>query len=32
MPQAEHNRRIDYIEFSTTHIARTKQFYSGVFG
>jgi len=32
MPQSQHNRRIDYIEFSTTDIARTKNFYSNVFG
>jgi predicted enzyme related to lactoylglutathione lyase len=30
--QSEHDRRIDYVEFSTTDLARTKSFYSGVFG
>lgn len=32
MHQAEQNRRIDYLEFSTTDIENTKQFYSEVFG
>ncbi len=31
MSQAEQNRRIDYIEFSTTNIEDTKRFYSEVF-
>ena len=31
MSQAEQNRRIDYIEFSTTNIEDTKKFYSEVF-
>jgi predicted enzyme related to lactoylglutathione lyase len=32
MSQAEHDRRIDYIEFGATDIEATKRFYSGVFG
>ena len=32
MAQADHDRRIDYIEFGATDIARTKQFYQLVFG
>ena len=32
MPQSDHDRRIDYIEFGVTDIARTKQFYQQVFG
>jgi predicted enzyme related to lactoylglutathione lyase len=32
MSQAEHNRRIDYIEFPATTIAETKRFYSSAFG
>ena len=32
MSQAEHDRRIDYIEFPATDIAGTKTFYSAVFG
>ena len=32
MSQAEHDRRVDYIEFSTTDIEETKRFYSEVFG
>lgn len=32
MNQAEQDRRIDYIEFSTTDIESTKKFYSEVFG
>jgi uncharacterized protein len=32
MPQSDHDRRIDYIEFGATDIARTKQFYQQVFG
>ncbi len=32
MAQADHDRRIDYIEFGATDIARTKQFYQQVFG
>ena len=32
MSQAEHDRRIDYVEFGATDIEATKRFYSGVFG
>lgn len=32
MTQADQDRRIDYIEFGATDIARTKQFYQQVFG
>src|SRR5436309_6060750 len=32
MPQADQDRRIDYIEFGATDLPRTKQFYQGVFG
>ncbi len=32
MTQAEQDRRVDYIEFSTTNIEETKRFYSEVFG
>ena len=32
MSQAEHDRRMDYIEFPTTNIDETKRFYSEVFG
>ncbi len=32
MNQAEHDRRVDYIEFPTTNIDATKTFYSEVFG
>ena len=32
MSQAEHDRRVDYIEFLTTDIEETKRFYSEVFG
>jgi uncharacterized protein len=32
MSQAEHDRRIDYIELPATDIAGTKAFYSAVFG
>jgi len=32
MSHAEHDRRIDYIEFPATTIAETKRFYSAVFG
>lgn len=31
MSQAEHDRRMDYIEFPTTNIEETKSFYSKVF-
>ena len=29
---AEHDRRIDYVEFRTTDLPRTKTFYSNLFG
>jgi len=32
MSQAEQDRRVDYIEFSTTSMEETKKFYSDVFG
>ncbi len=32
MPQADHNLRIDYIEFPVLDIDAAKQFYGGVFG
>lgn len=32
MSHAEHDRRIDYIEFPVTDIAAAKQFYAEVFG
>lgn len=32
MSQVEHDRRIDYVEFLTTDVERTKRFYSVVFG
>ena len=32
MTQAEQDRRVDYIEFSTTSMEETKKFYSEVFG
>lgn len=32
MTQAEQDRRIDYIEFPTNDMAKTKAFYSEVFG
>jgi predicted enzyme related to lactoylglutathione lyase len=32
MAQGEHDKRIDYIEFSSNDIAKSKQFYSSVFG
>ena len=32
MSQAEHDRRVDYIEFAATDIEKTKTFYSEVFG
>ena len=31
MPQSDHDRRVDYIEFGATDIARTKAFYQQVF-
>ena len=32
MSQADQDRRIDYVEFSTANMEDTKRFYSGVFG
>ncbi len=32
MSQAEHDGRVDYVEFLTTNIEETKRFYSEVFG
>ncbi len=32
MTQADHDRKIDYVEFVATDIGRTKQFYQQVFG
>jgi uncharacterized protein len=32
MSSAEHDRRIDYIEFSVTSVADAKHFYGSVFG
>ncbi|MFI5279681.1 MAG: VOC family protein [Gemmatimonadales bacterium] len=32
MAQAEHDRRIDYIEFPATDVAGTRRFYERVFG
>jgi hypothetical protein len=32
MPQSEHDRQVDYIEFGATDLSRTKQFYQQVFG
>ncbi len=32
MSQADNDRRIDYVEFSSTDIGETKRFYSEVFG
>jgi hypothetical protein len=32
MSQAEHDRRIDYIEFTSTDLDASKRFYSAVFG
>jgi uncharacterized protein len=32
MTQAEHDRRVDYVEFGTTDLAATKAFYHQVFG
>lgn len=32
MPQSDHDRQVDYIEFGATDIGRTKQFYQQVFG
>jgi predicted enzyme related to lactoylglutathione lyase len=32
MSQAEHDRRVDYVEFVATDIERAKSFYTSVFG
>lgn len=32
MSQADQDRRIDYVEFSTTNLDETKSFYSEIFG
>lgn len=32
MAQADQDRRVDYIEFGATDVARTKEFYRQVFG
>ena len=32
LQSAEHDRRIDYIEFPATDVAKTKRFYTDVFG
>lgn len=32
MSQAQHDRRIDYIEINVTDVARAKQFYTDAFG
>ena len=32
MSQEDHDRQIDYIEFETTDIAQSKNFYTAVFG
>ncbi len=32
MPQGDHDRRIDYIEFGATDIGKTKEFYQRAFG
>ncbi len=32
MSQAEHDRRVDYVEFPSTDLEQTKRFYSEVFG
>ena len=32
MRQADQDRRIDYVEFSTVNMEDTKKFYSGLFG
>ena len=32
MSQEEHDRRVDYIEFTAANLERTKQFYADVFG
>jgi uncharacterized protein len=32
MAQADHDRRVDYVEFGATDIERTRRFYERVFG
>lgn len=32
MPHAKHDRRIDYVEFPSTDIPATREFYHGIFG
>ena len=32
MPQSDHDRRVDYVEFPATDLERIKAFYSTVFG
>ena len=32
MAQADHDRRVDYVEFGATDIERTQRFYERVFG
>ncbi len=32
MSRAEHDRRVDYVEFGSTDLEATKRFYSTVFG
>ena len=32
MSQADHNLRVDYVEFPSTDLQEIKRFYSGVFG
>ena len=32
MSESQQDRRIDYVEFVTTNMSKTKSFYSGVFG
>ena len=32
MSQAEHDRRVDYVEFAATDLEATKRFYTSVFG
>lgn len=32
MPQSDHDRRVDYVEFPATDLKQTKEFYAGAFG
>ena len=32
MPQSDHDRRVDYVEFPATDLEQIKTFYAGVFG